>query len=145
MMTPETKAEVLAAVAKWRPRLHLMDWAIGYEWEREQVIMADCRHDARRKRAVLRFAPDFPVIPKDVAVGKWMTVEKVVLHEMCHFLTSPLCSEAIDAVATARVGDGEGRQITERLYDANEEVTESLAKLFWEVHEGSAWDAEPTG
>ena len=139
-MTPETQAEVVAAVAKWRPRLRLMEWAIGYEWEAEGVVIADCIHDGKRKRGVLRFAPDFLTIPKDSALGKWMTVEKAIVHELCHLVYSPLYTEAIDAVATARVGAEAERQINERLDDANEEVAEFLAKLFWEVYERLAWD-----
>ena len=142
-MTPEKKAEVMAAVAKWRPRLRLMDWAIGYEWEAEKVVIADCRHDARRKRACIRFAPDFLTVPEGSAIGGWMTVEKAMVHELCHLVVSPLYTEAMDAVATARVGEQEERQINERLSDADEQVTEFLARLLWGVHEETAWDGPP--
>ena len=130
-MNEATKAEIQGYVAKWRPRLRLMDWSIAYEWDapldKGSSMMTDTAAQYRRLR--LMVGPD----TKDEG---WQTVEKMVLHELCHALSAELYEVAETTVSPAQVG---------QIERAWEQMTEWLARVVWEAYEGKAWDAEPEG
>ena len=144
-MKAEDKEAVRGAVGKWRSRLRLMDWSIGYEWESEAVEgkVVVSHTSAAYRRMKLSFAPTFPKLPKDgLLTSEWMTIEKIILHELAHAVIAPLGWEVVDAVQTLRVGEDTERQVLERISNGTEAVTEWVARLLWEAWEGTAWDGE---
>ena len=139
-MTSEAmKAEVLAAVAKWRPRLRLLDWSIAYEWDAHLPDHASmqCVPQQDYRRILLKVRSTHDGAPE------WQTLEKEVLHELCHCLTSELSDGIDDLMRHAKVGQIAYDLAESVTSKADERLTEWLARLLWEAYEHSDWDAEP--
>lgn len=160
-MNEAVKADVLAAVAKWRPRLRLMDWSIAYEWDDPGTYASQCFTQERYRRAKLHFAPDFPSLNKGDVPSGWLTLEKLVVHELCHIVVTHLHDAALAVVQTSaprrrrpagvlglwqgggEFGKAAQEQAFDRLAHANEFTTEWVARMVWEAWERTEWDAEP--
>lgn len=139
-MNPEMKSEIQRYVAKWRPRLRLMDWSIAFTWDDADTRVSQCFTEERYRRANLHFAPDFPALKKDDVPGVWLTLEKLVLHELSHIVTTHLHIAGRAVLGVANVAKAVEEQGYDRLDHANEFTTEWIARLLWEAYEGSAWD-----
>lgn len=142
-MNDATKAEVLAAVAKWRPRLRLNDWSMAIEWDSKETDFIRVHTEERYRRFKIHVAPTFPNLTTDDIPGAWLTLEKMVLHELCHVITAVLHVSARSIIRTAQLGKAVEEQAFDRMDDANELLTEMVARLLWEAWEGTSWDTEP--
>lgn len=137
-MSEAIKSEVLAAVEKWRPRLRLMDWSISYKWgavfdDHNAAMSSDVQ--PRYRRLCLR-------VKDDTEDDHWQTVEKQVVHELCHAITEEPIDIAQDLMNAFQVGKLTFSAMDTAMRAANERATEWIARLLWEAHEGTAWDAE---
>jgi len=88
-----TRRQVLALVAKWKPRLLLDSWDIGVKLTTtlDARVQADCSCAPEYLDAVVRINPAL-VTPEEL--------EAVIVHEMLHCLTWPLAELAEDAAGT---------------------------------------------
>lgn len=141
-MNEAIKAEVLAAVAKWRPRLRLMDWSFAYEWDSDKTDMSKVITEPSYRRAKLFFSASFPKTAAEDGAGSWLTAEKAVVHELVHIVVTRLHVDARGGIMALRVSEQAERQVLDRVYAANEYVTEAVARIVWEAYEGTLWDAE---
>lgn len=137
-MNEATKAEIVEAVTRWRPRLRLMDWSISYEWDAklDDDAAMMCRTFQRYRRVTLR------VSAETKNEDGWQTIEKQVLHELCHCLTAEnidLAQSAVNALKPGVIAYDLAEDVLEK---ANERLTEWIARIVWEAYEGRAWDAE---
>ena len=136
-MNETKKHEIMEAVGKWRPRLRLMDWSIAYRWDAQidDDSAMECETQQKYRRIQLKVSSE----TKD---NYWQTVEKQVLHELCHCLTAEGIDLAEDMVS--KVGPGrlayEVAQVV--LEKANERLVEWIARTVWEAYEPTKWDEE---
>ena len=138
MLSEATKVEIQGYVAKWRPRLRLMDWSIAYEWDAHLPDHAamQCIPQPDYRRLLLKVRSTHDGSPE------WQTPEKEVLHELCHCLTSELSDLIDDLMRHAKAGQiafDLAESVTEK---ADERLTEWLARVVWEAYENTAWDKE---
>lgn len=137
-MNEATKAEVLAAVAKWRPRLRLNDWAVAFTWDAEvddgKAMQTEVKTQYRRLTLL---------VSGDTTNDGWQTVEKQVLHELCHAITEEPNDIAVDLMNALDVGKLTFAALDTALRAASERATEWVASVMWAAYEGTPWDAEP--
>lgn len=142
-MDSATKTEILEAVTKWKVRLRLMDWSIAFTWDDSETHVSQCFTEERYRRANIHFAPDFPALGKSDVPGAWLTLEKAVLHELCHIVTTHLHVAGRAVLGVANVAKAVEEQGYDRLDHANEFTTEWIARLLWEAWEHTEWDESP--
>ncbi len=137
-MREDTKRQVLDAVAKWRPRLRLMDWSIVVRFDRK-----DLDEDFRMgipmqypyRRAFLDLAIDAGTTENT------FSLEKGVLHELCHIICEPQMDAVNKALNDFKPAYDVNRLTQTWVRDANEFTTEWVARLLWEAYEQTPWDS----
>ena len=141
LVTELVRAEVTAAIAKWRPRLRLMDWSISIRWDDADIGKSSMEGeiDSFYRRALVKVAPN-PLDPDQ----PWKTVEKVVVHELVHILLEQpqdVLEESLNR--TPNMGRREASELSASVRQANEYATEWVARVVWEAFEGTLWDSLP--
>ena len=110
-----TRRQVLALVAKWKPRLLLESWSVGVKLTRKLPAgwQAECSALPEYLDAVVRVNPDA------VAVED---LEGVVVHELVHLHTWAIWELCEDAAR-------EDPALLKRLEKAHEHLTSTLQRV----------------
>lgn len=137
MLSDKAKAEIQGYVGKWRPRLRLLDWSIAYEWDAEldKNSAMSCDVQPQYRRFCLKLSAD----TKD---DHWATVEKQVLHELCHAVTEEPMEMLTRLMNRLQLGRSVFEALDTSVRFTNERATEWLARVVWEAYEKVPWDAE---
>lgn len=110
-----SRGQVLALVAKWKPRLLLESWDIRIKLTKALApgVQADCSCYPEYFDAVIRLHPE-RVTAEDV--------EGVLVHELCHLLTW----EGWELAEDAARGNPD---LTKRLTAAQEKLVSTLQRI----------------
>lgn len=111
------QSEVLTAVAEWKERLGLGNWTIRVAFDREMAAGANTDVWWMYQEAAITF---------NLTIVTVEMLERVVVHELAHVLTSPM------------MGNAKGRAKADRNELAATWVTDAIRQVWSEKKEASS-------